>query len=63
MGLGGAQVVIMLTLYSDDPSSNTLEAYIFSEKSVLENNKNKQKVATVGPFFKKTTIYNKTMQG
>ena len=36
--------------YSDDPSSNSAVAYIFSVKFVFKNNENKQKEAGVGTF-------------
>ena len=51
LGRGGGQVVSMLALYSDDPSSNPAEVYNFSVKIVIEKNENKQKEAGVGPFF------------
>ena len=44
-------VISVLTLYSDDPSSNPAEAYSFFRKIVFEKNKNKQKEAGVGPLF------------
>ena len=50
MGRGGGQVVSVLSFYSDDPSSNPAEAYIFTAKFVFEKNENKQKEAGVGPF-------------
>ena len=40
---GGGQVVRMLAIYSDDPSSNPADAYSFSVKFVLEKNENKPK--------------------
>ena len=50
----GGQVFSMLAFYSDDPSSNPAEAYIFFLKKLcLNRRKNKQKEAEVGPFFKK----------
>ena len=39
---GGGQVVSMLTFNCDDPSSNTADAYSFSEKFVCEKNENKK---------------------
>ena len=50
MGLGCGQVVSMLALYSNDPSSNPAEARISSVKLVFVKNKNKQKEAGFGPF-------------
>ena len=44
-------VISVLTLYSDDPSSNPAEAYSFFRKIVFEKNKNKRKEAGVGPLF------------
>ena len=42
LGRGGCcQVVIVLTFYSDNPSSNPTYAYSFSVKFVLENTENK----------------------
>ena len=52
LGSGGGQVVSVLAFYSDHPSSNPTEAYNFSVKLCLKNNKNKQKEAAVGPFKK-----------
>ena len=46
----GRQVVNVLALYSDDPSSNPTEVYSFAVKFVFEKNKNKQKEAGIGPF-------------
>ena len=37
VGRGGGQVVSMLAFYSDDPSSNSADAYSFLKKT--ENNK------------------------
>ena len=54
LGRGGGQVVRVLGVYSDDPSSNPAEAYSFSVKFVFEN---KQKEAGVGPFFLKNGYY------
>ena len=48
-GRGGGQVVSMLAVYSDDPSSNPADIYSFSVKFVFEKNKNKQKRGRVGP--------------
>ena len=53
---GGGLVVSMLAFYSDDPSSNPADAYIFFCKMLSEKNENKQKEAGVGPFFKQ--LYN-----
>ena len=50
----GAGVVVKWSadrLYSDDPSSNTADAYSFFCKLVLEKKENKQKEAAVGPIF------------
>ena len=47
---GGGQVVSVLAFYSDDSSSNPREVYIFSRKSVFENNENEQKGAGVYHF-------------
>ena len=53
-GRGGGEVVRVLAFDSDDPSSNPAEANsFFSVKFVFDKNKSKQKVAGVGPFFKK----------
>ena len=49
LGRGGGLVVSVLAFYSDDPA----EVYNFFCKIVVEKNKNKQKEAGVGPFFKK----------
>ena len=46
---------IQVALYSDDPSSNPAEAYIYSVRCVFEMNENKQKEAGIGPFFLKKT--------
>ena len=43
MGLGGGQVVNVLTFYSDDSSSNPANVYSFSSVKLFEKNKNKQK--------------------
>ena len=52
MSRGGGQVVSVLPLYSDDPSSNPAEVYSFSVKFVFEKNENKQKEVWVGPLKK-----------
>ena len=49
-GRGGGQVVSVLALYSNDPSSNPAEAYSFYSKICVWKNENKQKEAGVGPF-------------
>ena len=36
LGRGGGQVVSVLAFYSDDPSSNPADAYVFSVIFVLE---------------------------
>ena len=46
-------MVSMLAFYSDNPSANPAEDYSFSEKFVLEKNKNKQIEAGVGQYLKK----------
>ena len=49
--------VSVLVSYSDDPSSNPADAYIFSAKFVFEKDENNQKVAGVGPYcFKKINL-------
>ena len=55
MGRGCGQVVTVLAFYSNNPSLNLTDAYIFSVKFVFEKNENKQKEAGVGPFSKKVT--------
>ena len=55
LGRGGGQVVSVLALYSDDPSSNPADVYSYSVKFVFEKNENKQKDAGVGPLFKTKT--------
>ena len=48
-------MVIMLALYSDDPSSNPAEAYSFFCKSVCLKRTKINKIRGRGwPFFKKT---------
>ena len=42
-GGGGGQVVIVLTIYSDNPSSNPTEVYSFFVKFLFKKNKNKKK--------------------
>ena len=51
-------MVSVLAFYSDDPSSNTVEAYGFFCEIVFEKNENKQKEAEVVRFFKKEVILN-----
>ena len=48
---GGGQVVSVLAFYSDNPSSNPVEAYSFSVNFVVEKNENKPKETGVGPFL------------
>ena len=48
----GGQVVSVLAFYSDNPSSNPAEPYIFFCKFSVWKNDNKQKEAGVGPFLK-----------
>ena len=43
----------VVTFYSNDLSLNPAEAYSFSEKFVLEKNKNKLIEAGVGQYLKK----------
>ena len=50
-GRGGGTVVSMLTIYSDDPSSNPAEAFIFSVKLCLKRKKINKKEDGVGPLF------------
>ena len=45
MGRGGGLVVSALAFYSDDPSSNSGDAYSFSVKFVFGKNENKQREA------------------
>ena len=49
-GRGGGQVVNVLAFYSNNPSLNLTDAYIFSVKFVFKKNENKQKEAGVGAF-------------
>ena len=49
LGRAGGQEASMLALYSDDPSSNPVNANSFFLKLVFENAENKQKQAGVGP--------------
>ena len=39
LGRGGGQVVSVLALYSNDPSSNPADANVFSEKLCLKRTK------------------------
>ena len=53
-------MVSVLVLYSDDPSSNPTEVYIFSvQLLLLKRNKIKYKEAGVGPFKKNTDLASK----
>ena len=52
-GRGGGQVVSVLALYSDDPSSYPAEVYNFSVKLLLKRTKINKKEAGVGPFILK----------
>ena len=45
-----------LAFYSDNPSSNPAEVYIFSVKLLLKRTKINRKEAGVGPFFKKSRL-------
>ena len=58
MGRCGGQVVIVHAIYSDNPSSNPDEAYIFSVKFVFEKKENKQKEVGDGEWaiFKKISL-------
>ena len=47
-GGGGGQVVSVLALYSNNPSSNPAEAYSFFRKFMFGKNENKQKDAPFG---------------
>ena len=50
-GRGGGQVVSVLALYSNNPSSNPTDANsFFSVKFMTEKNENKLKEARVGPL-------------
>ena len=53
LGSGGGQVVSVLTLYSDDPSSNPAEVYIFSVKLSLKRTKINKKRPGLVHFLKK----------
>ena len=55
LGRGCGQVVSVLAFYSNNPSLNLTDAYIFL--FVFEKNENKQKEAGVGPFSKKLQAY------
>ena len=46
---GGGLVVSVIALYSDNPSSNPAEIYVFFCK-MLENNENQEKVCGACPF-------------
>ena len=50
LGCGGGQVVRVLAVYSDDPSSKPADANSFSVKFCLKRMKINQKDAGVGPF-------------
>ena len=52
MGRDGGQVVSVLALYSDDPSSNSAETHSFYVEFVFEKNKNK-KIGRCGLMFEK----------
>ena len=55
-GRGGGQVVSVLALYSDDPSSNPAEVYSFSVILCLKRTKINKNEAGVGPPFKKNIL-------
>ena len=57
LGRGCGQVVSVLAFYSNNPSLNLTDAYIFSVKFVFKKNENKQKEAGFGPFSKKLQAY------
>ena len=48
-------MVSVLAFYSDDPSSNPAEAYIFSIKNLYEKNLNKEKQTKDWPIFETIT--------
>ena len=52
MGRGGGQVVSVLAIYSNDPSTNPAEAYSCFCFIVFEKNENIHKEAGVGPLEK-----------
>ena len=56
VGRGGRQVVSVVAFYSDEPSSNPVEAYSFFCKMVFEKNENKQKEAGTGASFWKNCM-------
>ena len=49
-GIGGSQVVSVITFYFDDVSSNPAKAYNSSVKYVFGKNENEQKEAVIGIF-------------
>ena len=51
VGRGGGQVVSVLTYYSDDPSSNPAEVYIFPVNLLLKSMKINKKETAYGPFL------------
>ena len=53
-GRGGGQMVSVLPLYSDEPSSNPADSTVFILLSCLKRMKINKKEAGDGPFFKKT---------
>ena len=52
-GSSGGQVVSVLALYSDDPSSNPAEACCLAVNYNFEKNENKEKEAGVDPLKNK----------
>ena len=48
-------MVSVLAFYSNNPSLNPIDAYIFPVKFVFVKNENKQKEAGLGPF--QTTLH------
>ena len=61
MGSGGGKMVSMLTVYSDDPSSNPVEVYSFYSVNCLEITKiNKNEAGDVPIFFKKKMTEEKS---
>ena len=55
-GRGDGQLVSILAIYSNDPSSYSAYIYSFSVKFVLENSKNKQKEAGDGHIYLRASI-------
>ena len=51
-------MVSVLAIYSDNPSSNPVEAYIFSFKFVFEKKENKQNEVGVGWQFQIKIVHS-----